>query len=390
MTSPTHGETAKRRYRSFLQKTALSLAATAVAILIVEFGLHAVGYWPEITWEWQLGNPGRVLNSDVIMIRPDLLDDEYYEMDRDDAKIIALGDSFTEGYPVSKDDSFPAVLDRLLREEGVAASVLNMGLGNSGPDIHLRLLQGYVLPRLEPDLLIWAFYTNDLDDNLSQSCFEARNGELIPLDGANHWTYRRSQLYDTIPLPDGLKRRSTIIRIFLKVWEAGHLSQLAYGVEAQAASRARVPLALREAKRLSEVHGFEILIVHIAPQVAYLNELDPATWSNDPVLQQYQDLRRILRNEGHVLEIFHVEALEAARREDPESSPPALGIFVDASRDGSIVGQHHFNEKGYRLTAEVIADYLGDWKKTAPRDGSGDAEPNQQSSNNSKSDLLIP
>ena len=367
MASSPQPRRTRKDSHSILKKGALALASLGAGLVLVELGLHAVGYWPSITWDWQLGTTGRVLNSDVILIRPDFLEEAFYEATETATRIVALGDSFTEGYPVSGDNSYPAVLERVLRKQGRDVSVLNMGLGNSGPDIQLRLLQGYALPRFEPDFLIWTFYSNDLTDNLSQPGFETRGGKLVPLDGTDHWTYRRYHLYDNIPLPDGLKNKSAIVRVFLKAWEASQLSRLDLGPEAQAASRARVPLTLGEARRLSAKHKFKLLVVLIAPQAAYLSELEPEKWSNHQGLQQYLDLRRILEEDGPLLEIFHTDVLEAAQQGELESAAPGFGIFVDATRDGGTLGRHHFNEEGYRRTARTIAAQIDAHLETAAR-----------------------
>lgn len=56
------------------------------------------------------------------------------------AIVVALGASNTEGYGVGADRAYPAALERLLRERGVAVRVLNAGVsGNTTAQMLARL-----------------------------------------------------------------------------------------------------------------------------------------------------------------------------------------------------------------------------------------------------------
>jgi len=70
--------------------------------------------------------------------------------------ILAVGDSFTEGWEVKDHESWPAVLERLTR-----APVLNAGVGGYGTDqIVLRAEQ--LLPVIKPKILIIGFLEQDI------------------------------------------------------------------------------------------------------------------------------------------------------------------------------------------------------------------------------------
>lgn len=48
-----------------------------------------------------------------------------------DSKILILGDSLTEGYGVAKNESFPVLLEELLKKEGHKVTVTNAGIAGS-------------------------------------------------------------------------------------------------------------------------------------------------------------------------------------------------------------------------------------------------------------------
>lgn len=71
--------------------------------------------------------------------------------------IMLTGDSFTEGYSVNADKNIRAVLTQL------GNNVISLGKGGNGPLVELAVLKEYAEP-LKPKIVLWLFYTNDLDD----------------------------------------------------------------------------------------------------------------------------------------------------------------------------------------------------------------------------------
>jgi lysophospholipase L1-like esterase len=58
----------------------------------------------------------------------------FYAVDPARKTVVTLGDSFTEGFPVDDSNNYPSVLGRLLDERGMPVNIINMGMGDSGPD----------------------------------------------------------------------------------------------------------------------------------------------------------------------------------------------------------------------------------------------------------------
>jgi len=79
------------------------------------------------------------------------------------SRILVVGDSFTAGLHVPTNNVWTRVLERSLGSQ-VAESqfeVINLGIDGTGTDIHKLVLEDY-LPIYEPDIVIVAFYENDI------------------------------------------------------------------------------------------------------------------------------------------------------------------------------------------------------------------------------------
>ena len=74
-------------------------------------------------------------------------------------KIVAFGDSLTSGHRLPKNDSYPAVLERSLRDAGLPFTVVNHGLNGDTTGGALRRLNAALAE--QPQILIVAFGAND-------------------------------------------------------------------------------------------------------------------------------------------------------------------------------------------------------------------------------------
>ncbi len=75
--------------------------------------------------------------------------------------ILALGDSLTEGYGLPSEASFPAVLQRLLRQRGHNVSIINQGLSGDTAWGGFKRLERYLATRPRPDAVIVELGAND-------------------------------------------------------------------------------------------------------------------------------------------------------------------------------------------------------------------------------------
>lgn len=81
-------------------------------------------------------------------------------------RILCVGDSVTFGYTVSDNEhTYPAVLERLLRDAGVPCRVINGGMPRFRMD-HVVHLYEKLLPEIEPDVVVILGGWNDARDNV--------------------------------------------------------------------------------------------------------------------------------------------------------------------------------------------------------------------------------
>ena len=82
---------------------------------------------------------------------------------RKNRSILVVGDSTTAGLEVENNDTYAAVLERLLHESGCKYTVYNAGVRGYGADqAYWRVMS---LNSLQPDIVIYMFTGNDFEDN---------------------------------------------------------------------------------------------------------------------------------------------------------------------------------------------------------------------------------
>ena len=112
-------------------------ASVLGSLVVAELLLRGCNYYPSLQSGWVLKAPSaRVPNRDVLLIPPKFLRASFYKTNPAHRTIVMLGDSFTESFPVKKQDSYPAILEGILTQQGIPTQVINAGIGDSGPDQH--------------------------------------------------------------------------------------------------------------------------------------------------------------------------------------------------------------------------------------------------------------
>lgn len=76
-------------------------------------------------------------------------------------RIAMVGDSVTDGFYVENEDTYPAYLERDLREAGASVEVINTAHGGSTINRQLAILRDVVTPFV-PDTVVLTFVTNDI------------------------------------------------------------------------------------------------------------------------------------------------------------------------------------------------------------------------------------
>ena len=150
------------------------------ALVVLEFGVRLLGVYnlpaedfvephSELGWSHIPNKVGHwTIGSKRIPVRINskgLRDREYaYQTNKGVFRILVLGDSFTEAFQVPLKDTFCKVLERSLNQGKKGFEVINAGLGGVGTDYELLFLkeEGY---KYHPDLIITAFFPNDIVEN---------------------------------------------------------------------------------------------------------------------------------------------------------------------------------------------------------------------------------
>ncbi len=115
------------------------------------------------------------INSDGIRFRGEAKD-----IDEDQFVVLFLGDSFTYGFHLDYDETYPIrCQERLVRQGCHTLIAVNMGWTSSSPLLSLRLLKeiGY---KYKPDLVIYNLDMTDFSDDVRYQEALERGGDLEP------------------------------------------------------------------------------------------------------------------------------------------------------------------------------------------------------------------
>ncbi len=82
-------------------------------------------------------------------------------------RILVTGDAYESAEGVDTNQSWPRLLEQLLRDRGVPAEVLNFSITGWGPNQYRAVIQDFV-PVYRPDLVIVGFFVNEFGDVLTR------------------------------------------------------------------------------------------------------------------------------------------------------------------------------------------------------------------------------
>jgi hypothetical protein len=105
---------------------------------------------------------------------------EYHLEKSTEHRLLFLGDSFTYGFGVNDDQTFPYLTEKNLLAQHISVEAINTGCSGKGTDFELKLFQvlGY---KFKPDLTLLCFTANDFIDNERGEYFQvSAAGEITP------------------------------------------------------------------------------------------------------------------------------------------------------------------------------------------------------------------
>ncbi|HKH48800.1 MAG TPA: GDSL-type esterase/lipase family protein [Thermoanaerobaculia bacterium] len=185
-----------------LRKLSLSCASLLIALLAAELLIRIAGAAPEVSvirkGRFQLSRNPKIGFEPVPGLRYEGEDLSFYDYegasnrlgyrDRDHEiakpagvwRIVVLGDSIGAGLRVERfEDTFPAVLERRLREQGVNSEVINLSVSgyNTQQEVETLVEKGL---RYRPDLVLVAYSLTDrerVDGDILKTLLEAERSQ---------------------------------------------------------------------------------------------------------------------------------------------------------------------------------------------------------------------
>ena len=194
-------------------------------------------------------------------------------------RVIALGDSTTEGFEVRQNATYPAVLERYLRKSGINAEVFNTGVSGFGTAEELIYLENEGI-KYKPDAVVLGFFGNDFDDNLRSDLFRLDGGALVVASRSYIPGVRILDIVNAVPLLRWLSQNSYFYSFAANtIWEAVKSARLGSSEAAREAeltvgtslNQYKIDLELALLRRLHEFcreRGVMLIIVDIPQRSA--------------------------------------------------------------------------------------------------------------------------
>lgn len=311
-----------------------------------------------------------------------------YRKSENTFRILVLGDSQVEALQVALENSFPAILEKMLNEvsSGQRFEVLNLGQsGFSTADEYMRYLNFGV--EYSPDLVLLAVTTaNDIQDNSKYLSWESprfyfvfdENDELV-LDSSSFDAYAKSLTFPK-QLFLMLKRHSYLANL---ISERLYLLQSELRKE-QFEARAEKASGDKENTTLSEFSELNIYLPNLSPpwQDAFKITRGLFRRFRDSVEERGEKFALITLSNAEQIHPKEAERLnkEYGHAFDYEQPNRLIGAFAKEDKitllqlmpafrqyhletgqylhgfGAGIIG--HWNEKGHRLAAEEIYKFL--------------------------------
>jgi hypothetical protein len=189
--------------------------------------------------------------------------------------------------------------------------VINAGVKGYGTDNAYRFYTRRLAPLgLEPDLLVFSVYHNDLHDNIGQALYSIDDGALVPLDATKNWIYLTGSIDGALPgfLRErrlyGLVMSRLVGRDLYSTWPDLDRAGLVDWAARKAA------LQILDLQRRGEDEGFRLLVLcipHRDGRADFYSWLEPlrgrGVWILDPspeAIWRDERARLFFENDSHM------------------------------------------------------------------------------------------
>ena len=274
-----------------------------------------------------------------------------------DVNILFIGDSYTYGYGVSDDMTYPFQVGRFASDMNMDSNILNAGVpGYSFSQEYLylkRLLRTY-----NPDIVIWSLEIGDLSNPLTNSLLYERHGKIKARSAIFNGIYLQGLLRNVLGkrFPDS--RLINLIAYSLQ-YDGFKGNERRYN-ETRESMLNLFPNIVADSYRIAESEGFDLYFILVPDKDFALRGIEPDD------LHDYQVIDRTLRlYEPYYFnahrEFFHsfdgtsrnVLGINAS---DETSETCGYGNFV--LRDLFLSGDLHLNESGNKTLACMVVHHI--------------------------------
>ncbi len=346
------------------------LVSLALAFGTLEIGLRALGFGPPamntefdaaLGWRGQPSSKIRrktaefdvTLELDSQGLRDDFQTPKDLTKGRGTFRILALGDSFVNGYTVAREDLFLDLLEEAYAKEGRSVEIVNAGVQGYSTDQQLVWLQTHGRA-FSPDLVIVFPYENDIWWNASgdylgeaKPLFDAQ-GELgtgpLPAPKERSWFAgtaigRLPRLFQSLPT---IEVRGEQVPVEMS-------SRLVKPPEVTLAAEARTERLIQRMAKVAREIGAETFAVSPIPSRAQMGA------AADPVNRE--SLGAIDPHRPHQL---FKQAAKAAGVPLVETLT-GLQAAADAGSELYFERDFHLNPRGNAVLARALYDGLDAW-----------------------------
>ena len=329
------------------KKLGLSLVSLLVALLAAELLIRAAGAAPEVSvirkGRFQLSRNPKIGYEPVPNLHYEGGELSFFDYqgksnslgfrDTDHAvakpagtyRIVVLGDSIAAGLRVERfEDTFPAILQALLRQRGVDAEVINLAVSGYNTQQEVELFKEKGL-QYRPDLVLVAYSLTDrerMDGDILKTLLEAEQQKGGSANRANPWLVK-SALYRFFRYRVLAPRRPEATDAALRRYQ-------------DLVSADTVAESFGELSRLSREHGFRV-VVAIFPRIV-------RRFSRYRFGDQHEHVRGLCAQHGFTC----LDLLQPFVR--CREAQPATPLGAD---------HYHPSAYGHRCAAEALADVVG-------------------------------
>lgn len=359
------------RVKAWLGVGFLVVGAFAVGVLLAEAGLRLfypqqLGVWYQDREGLGLHWPGLVTylpqSGFKVSFNSDGMRDREHTATKAEGvfRVLVLGDSFMEALQVPFEASFPSLLERELDlGAGGRVEVVNASVSGWGTDDELQYLTRYGM-RWKPDLILVAMTLhNDISDNLREQFHAIRDGALVDQPPPAE-TFLR---YEVLQLKAYLSTKSHAYRLLLRARRATQVREAASQLRSHVVELFRstaddqiarglelTALLLERMVKLasSERSGVVVVLLPLAMQLSDERFAEFArSASVSPGELEIEKPQRVVTRIGDRLGVAVIDLLPGFR-----AWTAGGGGSLYLERDG------HWNERGHRLAADVVAGEL--------------------------------